>query len=198
MSKVNIAIFAGGTGSNAFRIDDHFKNHSQIQIAALYCNVADAPVVSGMQQRGVPVVLFNRQQFYKEETIAIDLKRRQIDFVVLAGFMWLIPLQLIKLYDGKMLNVHPSKLPAFGGKGMYGMHVHEAVIASGMKSSGITIHYVNEYFDEGRIVHQVDAPVLSGDSPQQLAERIKVLEHFHYPKVIESEVTKHFQLKAHL
>jgi phosphoribosylglycinamide formyltransferase-1 len=133
----------------------------------------------------IPLVLFDREKFYAEETVLRDLQSRKIDLIVLAGFLWLVPGNLTRAFSGKIVNIHPALLPKFGGKGMYGMAVHEAVIEAGEKESGITIHLIDEVYDRGKILLQVKCPVMPGDTPEALAERVHQLEYEYYPKAIE-------------
>ena len=133
-------------------------------------------------------MVFDRDTFYNSEQVLARLRQERIDFVVLAGFLWLVPDYLIAAYPDRIVNIHPALLPKYGGKGMYGDRVHEAVIASGEKESGITIHYTNEHYDEGGIICQQKCPVLPGDTPEELAQRIHRLEYEYYPKVIEELV----------
>jgi phosphoribosylglycinamide formyltransferase 1 len=181
-----IAIFASGNGSNAQRLIEYFEMHDSAQVILLVCNRADAGVVAIARDAGVEVMLVDRDGFYAPRSIATELHDRGIDFIVLAGFLWLIPEVLVEAYSDAMVNVHPALLPKFGGKGMYGMHVHEAVIAAGEKESGITIHYVNSKFDEGAHIAQFTCPVFPNDSALDLAHRVQALEHKHFAEVIAS------------
>ena len=159
-----------------------------VQTCALpifYCNNPKAPVIQRAARLNIPLVLFDREKFYAEETVLRDLQSRKIDLIVLAGFLWLVPGNLTRAFSGKIVNIHPALLPKFGGKGMYGMAVHEAVIEAGEKESGITIHLIDEVYDRGKILLQVKCPVMPGDTPEALAERVHQLEYEYYPKAIE-------------
>ena len=149
-------------------------------------NRPDAYVIERARSFDVETIVFNREQLYQTGEVLASLKQRKIDFIVLAGFLWLIPAPLLEAYEGKIVNIHPALLPRYGGKGMYGKRVHEAVIASGDRESGISIHHVNPRYDEGNIIFQARCPVKPGDTPDTLAERIHKLEYEHYPRVVES------------
>ena len=179
-----IAIFASGSGSNAQRIAEYFAGKGLLEITAIYCNNPKAYVLERAKLLGIPSVLFDRDNFYNTTSILEDLKRRETDWIVLAGFLWLIPESILKAFPQRIINIHPALLPAFGGKGMFGMKVHQAVIASGDKESGITIHYVNEHYDEGNIVFQARCPISNEDTPEMLAAKIHELEYEHFPVVI--------------
>ena len=185
-NKIQIAIFASGAGSNAQKIIDHFKSHSHVSIALIVCNKPEAGVLNIAVKEGIPTLLIEKERFFRGDAYLETLKEYQINFIVLAGFLWKIPQALVAAYPNKIVNIHPALLPKYGGKGMYGHFVHEAVIANAEKESGITIHYVNEHFDEGTHIFQATCPVLPDDTPDTLAERIHKLEHAHFPKVIES------------
>lgn len=180
-----LALFASGTGSNVRRICDHFQSRPDVKIAVLVCNRPDAPVVAFAREAGIPVILITKADLQSPEEFIRELQELKIDLIVLAGFLWKIPTELIISFPDRILNLHPSLLPKYGGKGMFGKHVHEAVLQSGDPESGITIHLVNEHYDEGRILFQAYCPVLAEDTPADLAERIHHLEHQHLPFVIE-------------
>jgi phosphoribosylglycinamide formyltransferase-1 len=180
-----IAIFASGSGTNAEKIAVYFSENIQIEIALILTNNAQAGVIERAKRLDIPVVLFDRKQFYETNKIVQLLQNQQIDLVVLAGFMMLVPQAMVAAYPNKIVNIHPALLPKFGGKGMYGDHVHNAVVAAGETESGITIHYVNEHYDEGAIVFQASCPVLPTDNPDDVAHKIHALEHQHYPTIIE-------------
>ncbi len=180
-----IAIFASGSGSNAQRIAEYFSGMDIIEIVAIYCNNSDAYVLERARTLIIPSVLFNRNSFYNTTTVLDDLQNREIDWIILAGFLWLIPESILKAFPQKIINIHPALLPAYGGKGMYGMKVHQAVIASKEKESGITIHYVNEHYDEGDIIFQARCSITDGDTPETLAEKIHELEFEYFPRVIK-------------
>jgi phosphoribosylglycinamide formyltransferase-1 len=181
---VRIGIFASGEGTNAQIFFDYFKNSSTVKIALVVCNNPKANVIERASKAGIPVMMIDKESFYNTDKVVEEL-RQQIDFIVLAGFLWMIPANLTKAFHNKMVNVHPALLPAYGGKGMYGMRVHEAVIKNKEKKSGITIHYVNEHYDEGKILFQRECEVLPSDTPETLANKVHGLEHKYFPEVVE-------------
>ncbi len=180
-----IAIFASGSGSNAENIALYFRNSDKARVEAFYCNNPKAFVIERAHRLGIPLMLFNREKFYSGDEVLNDLRSRGIDLIVLAGFLWLVPENLTRAFAGKIVNIHPALLPKFGGKGMYGMAVHKAVIEAGEAESGITIHLIDEVYDRGKILMQAKCPVLPGDTPDSLAERIHNLEYEHFPAAIE-------------
>jgi phosphoribosylglycinamide formyltransferase-1 len=180
-----IAIFASGSGSNAQAIVEYFKSHPVIQVTCIFSNRADAYVLERAKILGIPSYIFNRDEYYNTSKVLSILRNNHIDFIVLAGFLWLVPAYLIRAFPKKIVNIHPALLPKYGGKGMYGMNVHQSIIQNGEKESGITIHYVNERYDEGNIIFQVKCPVEKNDTPEMLAARIHRLEHENYAKIIE-------------
>ena len=185
----NIAIFASGTGSNATKIVEHFSEHPTIKVALIISNKTTAKVLDMAKSKGIPTLIINRTDFYQTENILTDLANHQIDFIALAGFLWLIPPYLIKAFPNKMVNIHPALLPKYGGKGMYGQHVHKAVRANNEQTSGITLHYVNEHYDEGNIIFQASCPIATTDSPTDIAQHVLKLEHYYFPRVLESLLT---------
>ena len=184
MTKLKLAIFASGNGSNAEEIIKHLLTNTAIEVSRIYTNNKDAYVIERGKKFDVSSVIFNKSEFLSEE-FADKLQSENYGLIILAGFMWLVRPAIVSSYKNKIVNIHPALLPAYGGKGMYGDNVHKAVIANQEKKSGITIHYVNENYDEGDIIFQAECPVLSTDTPNSLAERIHELEHRHYPEVIE-------------
>jgi phosphoribosylglycinamide formyltransferase-1 len=182
-STTRVAIFASGKGSNAQRIIDHFVSSQTVDIALIVCNKPGAGVLEIGKKENIPFLIIDKEQFFRGDGYVDELKRYKIDFIVLAGFLWKIPVSVIEAYRGKIINIHPALLPKFGGKGMYGMHVHEAVIAAGEKETGISIHYVDEVYDHGQIIFQA---IDKTDTPGTLAEKIHRLEHDNYPLVIEN------------
>lgn len=180
-----VAIFASGAGSNAEKIIQHLKNHPVIKVALIVCNKPGAGVIAIAENNQIPVLMIERERFFRGDSYIPELKAHAIHFVVLAGFLWKIPDALIAAYPNKIINIHPALLPNYGGKGMYGMKVHEAVIAAGEKESGITIHYVNEHFDEGETIFQAKCTIDAQDTPESLAQKIHTLEHRHFPEVVE-------------
>ena len=183
-----IAVFASGSGSNAQRIAEYFSDKGVLEIAAIYCNNPDAFVLERAKLLGIPSVLFNRDTFYHSDAILANLKNREVDWIILAGFLWLIPTNILAAFPGRIINIHPALLPAYGGKGMYGMKVHQAVIAAGDAESGITIHHVNEHYDEGDIIFQARCTIATDDTPELLASKIHELEYEHFPRVIQDLV----------
>ncbi|OJJ17191.1 phosphoribosylglycinamide formyltransferase [marine bacterium AO1-C] len=186
----NIAIFASGTGTNAQKIMERFAQHSLAQVTLVISNKPKALVLEKAQNFGVATQIIHRDSFYHSDEVVQSLKKQQIDLVVLAGFLWLIPQNLIAAFPDRILNIHPALLPKYGGKGMYGMRVHEAVVANQENESGITIHYVNEHYDEGKIIFQKSCPVVAEDTPSDVAKKVQVLEHQHFPEVVEQLVKK--------
>lgn len=180
-----IAIFASGTGTNAEALIKFFEFHRDAQITLLVSNKPDAGALKIARDHGVETMVVDRTDFFSEKSIVDALKVRGINLIVLAGFLWLIPQPLIKAFPKKIVNIHPALLPKFGGKGMYGKHVHSAVLAAGEKESGITIHYVNENFDEGDHISQFTCAVDAGDTVETLAAKVQRLEHEHFAGVIE-------------
>lgn len=183
-----IAIFASGSGSNAEEIIKHFQKSAVATVALILSNKPQAYVLQRAEKFNVPSVTFTRAELNDGSVLEI-LRTHEIDFVVLAGFMNLVPENLVKAYPNKIVNIHPALLPKFGGKGMYGEHVHRAVKESGDTQTGITIHFVNEKYDEGQIIHQSTCEVLSSDTPETIAEKVHQLEYKNYPKVIEEVIT---------
>ncbi|CAA9256228.1 MAG: Phosphoribosylglycinamide formyltransferase [uncultured Cytophagales bacterium] len=183
-----IAIFASGSGSNAQRIAEYFAGHPHVRVGLILTNNPRAGVIDRARQLDIPVVVFTREQFYGPGGVVAQLQFFNIDFVVLAGFLWLVPESLIAAYPDRIVNIHPALLPAYGGKGMYGMKVHEAVVAAGEKASGITIHLIDNEYDRGRIVFQAQCPVTPADTPADVARKVQALEHEHFPPVIEKLV----------
>ena len=179
-----IAIFASGTGSNAQKIIEHFRKSVNIKVHLIVCSNPGAGVLQIASNENIPVLLIEKNTF-KNTGYVSELKNRQIEFIVLAGFLWKLPELLIEAFPDKIINIHPALLPAYGGKGMYGNAVHAAVINAKEKQSGITIHYVDEKYDHGKIIFQVACPVTEKDTAESLAEKIHVLEHKHYPIEIE-------------
>jgi formyltetrahydrofolate-dependent phosphoribosylglycinamide formyltransferase len=184
----HIAIFASGAGSNAQKIIDHFRHHATIRVALIVCNKAGAGVLQIAEKENIPALLIEKEIFFRGDAYVSQLKTYSINFVVLAGFLWKVPVALITAFRNRIINIHPALLPHYGGKGMYGSHVHEAVIANKEKQSGITIHYVDELYDHGVIIFQATCKVAADDTADTLAKKIHHLEHEYYPKVIEEVV----------
>lgn len=182
--KIQIAVFASGAGSNAQKIIEYFERSETADVALVVCNKKGAGVVNIAAAAGVPVLLIEKEKFQKDGYV-VELKEAGIDFIVLAGFLWKIPQPVINAWPRKIVNIHPALLPRYGGKGMYGHYVHESVLNAGDVESGITIHYVDEHYDNGDIIFQTACPIVDGDSAETLAQRIHTLEHLHYPRVID-------------
>ena len=185
-----IAIFASGAGSNAQKIIEHFRTKAGVKIELVVSNKPGAGVIKIAQDHNIECLLVNREFALNSESFIAALKKRDIDFIILAGFLSKIPRALILAFPKKIINIHPALLPAYGGKGMYGMFVHEAVIAHKEKQSGISIHYVDELYDHGEIIYQATYDILPNDTAETLAQMIHRLEHMHYPAVIENIVKK--------
>lgn len=185
--SIKIALFASGSGSNAENIVHFFSEKPNFEFSVILSNKADAFVHERAKKLQIPSFTFSREDFLEGEKILNFLKQHQIDYVVLAGFLLKIPSVLIQAFPQKIINIHPALLPKYGGKGMYGMRVHQAVAEAGETESGITIHYVNENYDEGSIIFQAKCPVLETDTPEMIADKVHALEYAYFPKVI-SEV----------
>ncbi|MCC8089554.1 MAG: phosphoribosylglycinamide formyltransferase [Rikenellaceae bacterium] len=184
----NIAIFASGSGSNAENIINYFKNSGTANVCTVFCNKKGAYVITRAQNLGVDSVIFDRKDLYENGKVMEELEDRKVDYIVLAGFLWLIPEILVKKYENKIINIHPALLPAYGGKGMYGDNVHKAVVANGEKKSGITIHLVNSIYDSGDIIFQAETEVAPEDDYKAVAQKIHKLEGEHFPRVIEEHI----------
>ena len=181
----NVAIFASGSGTNAENIARYFSHSETVRIAVAVSNKAAAGVHARMQALGVPTLTLGNREFAEGTPVLAVLREYKIDFIVLAGFLAMIPPALLEAYPGRIVNIHPALLPKFGGKGMYGMRVHEAVVEAGETESGITIHYIDEHYDRGTTVFQATCPVLPEDTPETVAAKVHALEYEHFPKVIE-------------
>jgi phosphoribosylglycinamide formyltransferase-1 len=186
----NLVLFASGAGSNAQQIINYFRKAPQTKIALIVCNKPGAGVVSIAQKENIPVLLIDKERFFRGDAYLPEFQKISTDLIVLAGFLWKIPQPLIDAYPRRIINIHPALLPKYGGKGMYGQYVHEAILNAGEMESGITIHYVDEHYDNGDIIFQTACPVLDSDTPETLAQRIHRLEHLHYPLVIEEVLNK--------
>lgn len=188
--KKRVAIFASGSGSNAQKLMEHFKNSPEVEIALVLTNNPDAYVLQRADNFEIPSHIFDKNEFYKTDHIVELLKNLDIDLIVLAGFLWLIPKSLIHEYPGRIINIHPAILPKFGGKGMYGDHVHLAVMEAKEPEGGITIHYVNENYDEGEYIYQAKYRIDKDDNLEMIKFKGQQLEHLHYPRVVESILKK--------
>jgi phosphoribosylglycinamide formyltransferase-1 len=188
--KKRIAIFASGSGSNAQKIMEHFKRSADAEISLVLTNNPDSYVLQRADNFEVPSHVFNRNEFYHSDEILKLLRKLDIDLIVLAGFLWLIPKSLILEYPNRIINIHPALLPKYGGKGMYGDYVHLAVLEAKEPEGGITIHYVNENYDEGEYIYQAKYKIEPDDTLELIKFKGQHLEHQHYPRVIESVVKK--------
>lgn len=183
-----IAIFASGAGSNAQKIIDHFRESTAAQIALIACNKPGAGVLNIAEKEGIPVLLIEKEPFFRGDAYVPYLREQKIDLIVLAGFLWKIPDALIKAFPQRIVNIHPALLPKYGGKGMYGMFVHAAVVAAGEAETGITIHWVDEHYDHGDIIFQATCQVEPSDTAESVAAKIHALEHQFFPGVVEQLV----------
>jgi phosphoribosylglycinamide formyltransferase 1 len=186
----HLAIFASGTGTNTQKIIDHFRNSLEGKVSLIVCNKPGAEILEIAEKEKIPTLLIEKERFFRGDAYLPELKQRGIELIVLAGFLWKVPAKLIEGYPQKIINIHPALLPKYGGKGMYGSLVHQAVLASGDKESGISIHYVDELYDHGEIIFQAKTRVYPDDTPESLAKKVQILEHMHYPLVIESLLVK--------
>ena len=186
----NIAIFASGSGTNAENIIKYFSTQKSAKVTLVLSNKRHAMVLKRAENFNVETLFFERHDFYNTRIIPDYLSEKKIDFVVLAGFLWLIPETIIEKYKGRIVNIHPALLPSYGGKGMYGDVVHKSVIENRESESGITIHYVNSHYDEGDIIFQARCRVDSTDDYESLAKKVHALEYEHFPRVIEELVSK--------
>jgi phosphoribosylglycinamide formyltransferase-1 len=190
MYKKNIAIFASGAGTNADNLIRYFKQTQTANIALIVCNNPDAGVIKVSDRNHIPHILIEKEKFFRGDGYVAELKSARIDFIVLAGFLWKLPSALINAYRNKIVNIHPALLPKFGGKGMYGNFVHDAVLSAKEKESGITIHFVDEFYDNGKTIFQTTCPVYENDTTETLSKRIHELEYKYFPKVIEEVIQK--------
>jgi len=185
MTKIRIAIFASGSGSNAENIYNYFADNTEVEISLILTNNPNAYVLERAKKINVPSWVFDKTAFKDTDQVVQKLKDEKIDLVILAGFLWLIPHNLIQAFPNKIINIHPALLPKYGGKGMYGDNVHKAVKANEEKETGITIHLVNEKYDEGEILAQYSTALDPSDSPEDIAKKVHTLEYEHFPKEIE-------------
>lgn len=182
---INIAIFASGSGSNAENITNYFKERKDVSIKLIISNKKDAYVHQRAVKMGIDSVTFSKNSFENTDEVLNCLEKNEIDFIVLAGFLLKVPQNIIEAYPQKIVNIHPALLPKFGGKGMYGDNVHKAVVAAGELESGITIHYINENYDEGNVIYQAKCDVLPVDTYEDVAEKVHQLEYLHFPEIID-------------
>lgn len=190
LNKKNIAIFASGTGTNAANIIQYFVQKQTAVIGLIVCNNPRAGVLKIAGSNNIPALIIEKERFFRGDAYVPELKDAGIDFIVLAGFLWKIPSAVINAYRNNIINIHPALLPKFGGKGMYGSFVHEAVLSAKEQESGITIHFVDEFYDNGKTIFQITCPVYENDTSETLAKRIHELEYAHFPKVIEELVVE--------
>lgn len=184
-NTLRVAIFASGAGSNAQKIIDHFRQHTEIKIALIVCNKPGAGVLTIAQKENIPTLIIEKEQFFRGNAYVDELKQHNVDFIVLAGFLWKVPVALVQAFPLSIINIHPALLPNYGGKGMYGRFVHEAVITAKEKESGISIHYVDELYDHGKLIFQARCTIDETDTADSLALKIHALEHEHYPVIVE-------------
>jgi phosphoribosylglycinamide formyltransferase 1 len=185
-----IAVFASGSGSNAEKIFEYFQDHPLARVELLLTNRKDAYVIERAKKFNIPIEVFDRYKFYESDDILKILKDKDISLIVLAGFLWLVPKNLVDNYQAKIINIHPALLPKYGGKGMYGLNVHKAVIDAKEEESGITIHLVNDHYDEGDIIFKKSCAIESSDTPEEVAKKVQILEHKYYPLIIEEMIKK--------
>ncbi len=183
-----VAVFASGNGTNAERLFEYFQNHSSIKIELLFCNNPTAAVIIRAEKWSIPVILFDREELRNKQIVQSALKEKGINWIALAGFLWLLPSDIVSAYPNRIVNLHPSLLPKYGGKGMYGEHVHNAVIQSGDQQSGITIHVVNEGYDKGKIIFQAQCEVCENENSESLAVKIHDLEYKYFPPTLEKAI----------
>jgi phosphoribosylglycinamide formyltransferase-1 len=188
--KKRIAIFASGSGTNAQKLMEHFADNAEGEIALVLTNNPDAYVLQRADNYEIPSHIFTREEFYKTDEVIRLLKKLDIDFIVLAGFLWLIPKNLLIEFPNRIINIHPALLPKYGGKGMYGDFVHQAVLAAGEIEGGITIHFVSENYDEGEYIYQGRYKIEKGDNLEMIKFKGQQLEHQHFPRVVESILKK--------
>ena len=190
MKTKKIALFASGSGSNVQKIAEYFQDKPEVKIVLILCNNPKAGVLERAKNLAIPSKVFDKKTFFDTREILDLLINHEVELVVLAGFLWKIPDYLIAGFPKKMINIHPALLPKYGGKGMYGMHVHQAVYNAQEKESGITIHYVNDQYDEGEVIFQTHCELSPQDSPEEIAQKVQQLEHKYFPKVIEELLNK--------
>jgi phosphoribosylglycinamide formyltransferase-1 len=179
-----LVLFASGNGSNVENIIKYFNNKPLIQVVEIFSNNKNAKVLNRAQKYNIPTVVFDKKQL-QNGTVLKQLKSRKLDLIILAGFLLKIPKKIINIYNNKIINIHPSLLPLYGGKGMYGLHVHQKVFESKDKQSGITIHFVNHHYDDGAIIFQAKCPLKENIKPKEIAKKVHKLEMQFFPKIIE-------------
>jgi len=181
----NLIIFASGSGSNAQNVVEYFSNNPNINVKAVFCNNPNAGVIDRMKNYNIPLIVFSRDEFKNPDYFLPLIEKYEPNLIALLGFLWQIPPYFVKHFDKKIINLHPALLPKYGGKGMFGHHVHEAVKKAGDTHTGITIHWVNEEYDKGEIIFQQKTQIFSDDNPDDIAKKIALLEMTHVPEVIE-------------
>lgn len=186
----NIALFASGNGTNVQQITEYFMDKKEVNVSCVIVNRKDIYVIERAKNLGLDCFYFNRKDFYQTDNVVNLLRERKIDYIILAGFLWLVPQNILADYDHRIINIHPALLPKYGGKGMYGHHVHQAIIEAKEKESGITIHYVNEKYDSGDIIFQAKCSITEEDNADTLAAKIHLLEKEYFPKVIEKVINQ--------
>ncbi len=189
MNTTAIALFASGNGSNAINLIRYFEKHPSVKVSLVVCNRESAPVVEKSRELGIEVLVVSNEQVENGLTLLQELDYRSIKWIVLAGFLRKIPLNLLRGYPNRIINVHPALLPKYGGQGMYGMNVHRAVVDAKELKSGISIHLVNEEFDKGKLLAQFETEILATDTPEMVAEKVQMLEHQHFPEVVEKVIS---------
>ena len=190
MPTQNLIIFASGTGSNARKIIDFFRDHPSVNISLIVCNKPGAGVLDIAKKENIPTLIIEKEQFFRGNGYVDELKAFEPDLIILAGFLWKLPACLVKAFPRQIINIHPALLPKYGGKGMYGHFVHEAVSASGDRETGITIHFVDELYDHGDNIFQARVPVEQSDTPEIIAKKVQVLEHTYLPTVVKDLLDK--------
>lgn len=188
MEKKRVAIFASGSGSNAMNLITHFNGHSAIEVAFVMTNNSDAGIIEKAEEAGVDVVVLSNEDVSKSEILLSICDEANVSWIVLAGYLRLVPAAFIHHFENRIINLHPSLLPKYGGKGMYGQHVHKAVVENGERESGITIHFVNSEFDKGRIIAQFRCAVLEEDTYSDVDRKIRILEQSYLPTVVERTI----------
>ena len=193
IEMVRVIIFASGSGTNAENIIRYFEGDSKIEIKAILSNKRNARVLERAEKHNITGKVFSRMEFYETESI-VEYLRKEADLIILAGFLWKVPVQIIDAFPNKIINIHPALLPNYGGKGMYGMNVHRAIVANNETETGITIHYVNQDYDEGAIIFQTKVALTREDTPETVAEKIHELEQANFPRIIAEVVKSNFDV----
>lgn len=184
-NTVNLALFASGSGTNVENIIQYFNDYLTINVSCILCNNRNAGVIERANRLGVDILVFNRENFYNSDMVIDYLRHKNIDLIVLAGFLWLIPEKIVESYNNRIVNIHPALLPKYGGKGMYGDAVHKAVYENNEERTGITIHFVNQEYDKGDIIFQESIEIDANDSPDSIADKVHKLEYTYYPTIIK-------------